>query len=441
MRKYAYKNTLSAATAAVVVVGLLLLASCVSKREKEPYGAGTGQFTVASLTGEGEFVTIETKAADEGTVDVSGFHVAVLDQDGESLPDGFAWDAFAEIDGQTITIPSGKYQFTAHNRPNVPTPAAWDAPVYEGTTDFRVKIGQLTEVKLVCKLTNIKVTLDFTENFRNMVENATVEVYTDYTDPNTAEKQKANLIWTLDETRAGYFDVPADGLIYVCVKGIRKEDGKPLGNGEGQTFKITKNAGGGLQAQDWAKVLIGYEQSGQGGLSVSIDPELHEQSHVVIVPDGDDVINGGSNNENWEGDDDPSGNTPGGDDDAAAAAQAVAGTYTGTLNVVLGGSPMDAMSGDPATLTITPTGRTITLELVESALPADLFTSTIRATDVAVVQEADGTYTLSGDGQVEVSGETVDIKLQASGTPQRMTFTIEVPVVTVVATIENAARQ
>lgn len=421
---------------AMLCLALPLLAGCVSKKEPDPYGRGTGQFTVASLRGEGEFVVVDTKTDGE-TVDVSGFHVAVLDQSGESL-DGFEWDAFSEIDGQTITLPSGKYRLTANNRPKVPTPAAWDAPVYEGMTEFPVKIGALTEVKLVCKLVNVKVTLAFTENFRNMVDNATVEVYTDYTDPNKAEKQKANLTWTLDETRAGYFDVPEDGQFYVCVKGIRKEDGKPLGNGEGQTFKITKSAGGTLQAQDWAQLLIGYEQSGQGGLSVSIDPELHEENLVVIIPDGDDVINGGANNENWEGDDDPNGGEEPGDDSAASA---VAGTYGGTLGVVLDGNTVDAMSGQPARLTMTPTGNTITLELIESALPEDLFTSKIRAEKVAVAKESDGTYTLSGAGKVGVGGQDVDFTLRATGTPSGMTFTIEVPKVTVVATIENAVRE
>lgn len=428
---------------AMLCLALPLLAGCVSKKEPDPYGRGLGSFTVASLRGEGEFVTIATKADGE-TVDVSGFRVGVLDQDGQPILDQdgktplFQWNAFSEIDGQTVTIPSGKYQFTANNRPTVPTPAAWEHPVYEGTTDFAVKIGGLTEVKLVCKLTNVKVTLAFTENFRNMVDNATVEVYTDYTDPDKAEKQKANLIWTLDETRAGYFDVPEDGQFYVCVKGIRKEDGKPLGNGEGQTFKIRKVDGGTLQAQDWAQVLIGYEQSGQGGLSVSVDHELHEEEHIVIVPDGDDVINGGSNNENWEGDDDPNGGDEPGNDSAASA---VAGTYRGTLGVVLGGNTVDEMSGQPARLTMTPTGNTITLELVESALPDDLFTSKIRAEKVAVAKESDGTYTLSGAGKVGVGGQDVDFTLRATGTPSGMTFTIEVPVVTVVATIENAVRE
>lgn len=441
MKKYIDRNNRLRTAAGIVSLwmgGVLLLASCVSRQEADPNAKGTGRFTVASLSGDGEYVTFETKAGE--SVDVSGFHVAVLDQDGESLPGGFEWDSFAEIDGQTITIPSGKYRFTAHNRPKVPTPAAWEYPVYEGTTDFSVKIGALTEVKLVCKLTNIKVTLDFTENFRRMVDQATVEVYTDYTDPDKAEKKKANLIWTPEETRAGYFDVPEDGQIYVCVKGIRKEDGKPLGNGEGQTFKIVKREGGSLQAQDWAKILIGYEQSGTGGLSVSVDPELHEEDHTVIVPDGDDVINGGEDNENWEGDDDPNGGSSGGEDSASAAANAVAGTYTGVLDVELGGDVVGEMSGEPAKLTMTPTGRTITLELIESALPEDLFTTTIRAERVTVVMASDGSYTLSGAGQVGVAGEMVDFTLHASGTPQRMTFTIEVPLVTVVATIENAVR-
>ncbi|MDE6499791.1 MAG: hypothetical protein K2K83_03695, partial [Rikenella sp.] len=149
-------------------------------------------------------------------------------------------------------------------------------------------------------------------------------------------------------------------------------------------------------------------------------------------------IMGGCKNFNWLGDDYPNGGDEPGNDSAASA---VAGTYRGTLGVVLGGNTVDEMSGQPARLTMTPTGNTITLELVESALPDDLFTSKIRAEKVAVAKESDGTYTLSGAGKVGVGGQDVDFTLRATGTPSGMTFTIEVPVVTVVATIENAVRE
>ncbi|WP_300856859.1 hypothetical protein [uncultured Rikenella sp.] len=108
---------------------------------------------------------------------------------------------------------------------------------------------------------------------------------------------------------------------------------------------------------------------------------------------------------------------------------------------MLGGATVDEMSGQPARLTMTATGNTITLELIESALPEDLFTSKIRAEKVSVKKESDGTYTLSGAGKVGVGGEDVDFTLRATGTPSGMTFTIDVPLVTVVATIENAVRQ
>lgn len=124
----------------------------------------------------------------------------------------------------------------------------------------------------------------------------------------------------------------------------------------------------------------------------------------------------------------------------APAAQAVAGSYKGTLEVTMAGNPIDGITGNPATITVTQTGSTVTLQLTESALLTQFFGGQpIGATDVTVTRSGD-TFTLSGAGQADMNGLKLDMTVAGTGTTSAMQFTITVPMVGVVATL-NGSRQ
>ena len=308
-----------------IVMGVLvgfagMLMSCV--KAKDPYNPADddtdrmGTVTLSSLGREGDFIVVEpqssTTKADDGAVpDVSTFRVAILTSDGENVVHNnttgadYKWETFAEIDGQMITIPSGKYKFEAASHAEEPS-AEWETPYYYGVQDFSVAPGAAENVDLVCKLANIKVTVAFEQEFLDNVENPLVQVYFDYTDPKTAQKVYDVLEFTPTEDRAGYFKVPADGNLYVKVTGTRKADNQPLGNGAGYTEIITNAA-----AMQWHKVTVGYQETGATQPSISIDYSTIDSEHTVEIPDGDGVIDGGPNNDNWEdeGDDGEGGDT------------------------------------------------------------------------------------------------------------------------------------
>lgn len=312
-----YKQSGQLRTIAIgVLVGFAgMLMACV--KAKDPYNPAddsanrVGTVTLSSLGREGDFIVVEpqsaTKADDGAVPDVSTFRVAILDSEGQNVVhdnnSGFdyKWDTYAEIAGQTITIPSGKYKFEAASLAEEPL-AAWDTPYYYGVQDFSVSPGGASTVDLVCKLANVKVTVAFDQQFLDNVDNPSVQVYFDYTDPATATKTYADLVFSTTETRAGYFKVPADGNLYVKVTGTRKADGQPLGNGQGQT-EIISNA----TAMQWHKVTVGYQETGALSSSISIDYRTIDSEHTIEIPDGDGVIDGGSNNDNWEDGDDGDG--------------------------------------------------------------------------------------------------------------------------------------
>lgn len=318
MKKYNFRNSLLAAVSGVGIIAAALT-SCVDA--KDPYNQGTknesrmGTLSVGSLGREGDFIVVEggsdTKADGTAVPDVATFRVAVLDNKGESVVhnaltgEDYKWATYAEIEGTTITIPSGRYKLEAASLPEEPL-AEWETPYYYGVKDFTVRISELTKVDLVCKLANVKVTVEWDQEFLDKVDQPQAEVYFDDTDPATLQYQRRNLFWSATEARAGYFKVPDDAKLYVKVTGIRKEDGAALGEGAGQTVMISNVA-----AMQWHKIRIGYQQSGSLSASVKVDYTTIDSEHTVEIPDGEGVIDGGPNNENW---DNEGGDEPGSDD-------------------------------------------------------------------------------------------------------------------------------
>lgn len=320
MKTYGKHNSLRAAAAAVaILLGTGIgLSSCVGA--KDPYSPNNpdqgrmGTMSITSLDREGDFILAGTKVDGAQAPDIETFRVAILDSKGQSVVHNnltgqdYKWGSFAEVNGQLVTIPSGKYKLEAASLETEPL-AAWETPYYYGVKDFTVKISELTKVDLICKLANVKVTVDFDPEFLAKVDNPAVRVYTDYTDPTTAKPTYAYLDYAVGETRAGYFKVPdiaSERKIYVKVTGIRKEDGKPIGNGDdgSQTRIITE-----VSPMQWHKVTIGYQQTGQISANVTVDYSTIDSEHTVEIPDGDGVIDGGSNNDNWENDPGDTGDT------------------------------------------------------------------------------------------------------------------------------------
>lgn len=122
------------------------------------------------------------------------------------------------------------------------------------------------------------------------------------------------------------------------------------------------------------------------------------------------------------------------------ASQLVAGSYAGTLDVTLAGQPVDGITGQPATITVTRTGSTVKLQLTQSPL-LDMFFGgqAIGAEEVTVVK-SDDIFTLAGNGKVSMGATDLDITVAGRGKTSVMQFTISVPAVTVVATF-NGSRQ
>lgn len=124
-----------------------------------------------------------------------------------------------------------------------------------------------------------------------------------------------------------------------------------------------------------------------------------------------------------------------------APAKEVAGSYTGTLDVVLAGNEVAELSGEPATITVTQTDQTVTLKLTKSLLLDSFFGGQpIGAENVTVTKNTAGIYTIAGAGKVALGETLLDITVAGTGTPKAMIFTITVPGAAVVATFTGSIK-
>ena len=79
-------------------------------------------------------------------------------------------------------------------------PAAFEQPIFGAMTDFEIKDGATTSVKLICTMLNMKVTVNPSPAFLSQVKTYEVKV----------SNGQGELIWTPEDVsqgRAGYFAV------------------------------------------------------------------------------------------------------------------------------------------------------------------------------------------------------------------------------------------
>lgn len=64
-----------------------------------------------------------------------------------------------EIKGERLILPVGMY--TVAVRSNNISNAGWETPFYQGKEDIEVKQGEITNAKIVCKIANTKVSVEY----------------------------------------------------------------------------------------------------------------------------------------------------------------------------------------------------------------------------------------------------------------------------------------
>ncbi|MBR5856391.1 MAG: DUF4493 domain-containing protein, partial [Bacteroidales bacterium] len=161
-----------------------------------------------SLVQEGEF----TKAQD--VVDVKDFYVKIYN--GEELYKSYA--KYSQVPS-TIEIAPGTYRIEAGTQGQ--EKAAFSQPIFYGETTVSVTPGTIEPVSLVCVLTNVKVTIKYTDEFRTAVnDNFEVAV---------SNGIDANLVFLkshIDNNISGYFTVAPS--LTITLQAYRRDNGDEI---------------------------------------------------------------------------------------------------------------------------------------------------------------------------------------------------------------------
>lgn len=171
-----------------LAIATFLMSSCSDNWTPAPETEGEGQLYLEAID-----VTNAENVIKRAGVDVSNFIVTVNDADGNQVRQ-WTYSKMPEI----ITLPVGE-GYTIDVISHVEDKAAWEAPYFKGTSQkFNIEKNRVTNAGTVtCKLSNIKVSIRFSDNLKQMMgDDCKVTVIAN---------DEGRLEFTPDETRSGYF--------------------------------------------------------------------------------------------------------------------------------------------------------------------------------------------------------------------------------------------
>ena len=194
------------------------------------------------------------------------------------------------VKGKSIELGSGTYVVTARSAHN--TYAGYD-PMYAGSEQVQIYAGQVSTVNLIAKITNMKVTVNLSENFKKELSDYTV----------TVSNGSASLQWSKNASvddfanfRPGFFTVAPLDIVVTGHRAIDDTDASTK-------FSITnvKAADHHILTLD-AKVTghIGPDGDNTEGMKITVDHSLTEINKdleidgvpEIPVPGGDDSEGG-----------------------------------------------------------------------------------------------------------------------------------------------------
>ena len=210
--------------------------------------------------------TTMTRAGAPAGYDARKLHVEVRDAQNTVVAstDDFANDD--ELNGAQITLTPGQYTVVAHSANWDGSGSGFDTPYYYGETTVTVKTRTLTTAKVTCTLANVKVTVNFSQEFQESFARA-----------------KATIESAVEGVSTQTFNMGSDrGSAYFPVGDLTATLNVWNNNGEmhGHEKVIT-----GVQARD--HYIINYTVAAhgyQGGVTVQVDPTTKTYTYTFEVP-------------------------------------------------------------------------------------------------------------------------------------------------------------
>lgn len=242
----------------IFIAAAVAASTLTACQQESPANAGQGQLSL-SLTSEGTF----TKAGSD-EVSVSEFSVSILDAQGGVVKQ---WSRYADVPSM-VTLETGDYTMKALSPGNLPV--AFSQPVYAGEQEMTIEPGKVTDVDLVCSLSNMKVSVICTDRFlREMNADFTV----------TVTSRDGFLVFTRDVVEAGTAGYFAVAPLTVYITGTRVAGGQEVNH----YFELNKVAARDHHILRIDAMETGDIDFGEGGSGITVDYTLNDRQEDIFI--------------------------------------------------------------------------------------------------------------------------------------------------------------
>lgn len=199
--------------------------------------------------------------------------VQIVNAEGETVKETEDWELWG---GKQIELPVGKYTIKASSNGFDGKDAGFDIPYYTGSKEVTITANGEANETIICKLANVKVTVNFDPALIAKVRSVAATVDNDEV-PNDGTPAVYSLAFDTEETRSGYFPVTK---LFASITVVNKN-----GDSHSMRKELTDEEGNPVKARD--HFILNIKESGQvtgdGGISVSVDPTTHEYSYTFYV--------------------------------------------------------------------------------------------------------------------------------------------------------------
>ena len=254
----------------ICVLGVLICASSCDSDRVPADGIGKLRLSLsADTTSSNKGINNSTKAAVsdefEKFLTTADYKIRIVQQSDTVQ----SYDRFDEMPSE-IELKEGAYTLIASKGDNLPS--AFENPYFEGSTDFTVKADMSTPIDVTCTLGNARITVDYTEDFK--------EAYSDYTVLLSSAFTSGSLEIKKDEMRPAYMQVAKEGSelgIAIRLKKITEDKEK--------TYKIPTP----LSIERRQNIRLIFKTDGEAldgiGLEIILDDEMTNVTLNEGIPD------------------------------------------------------------------------------------------------------------------------------------------------------------
>lgn len=196
-------------------------------------------------------------------------HVKIQTEEGEIVKQTNDLD---EWDGEVFELPVGNYGIIAYSNDYKGEPA-FNSPYYYGDTTVQVKANTETSAKVDCKIANVKVTVNYSEDFKTAFAGRDIFVTIGSADEKSSLK---NMRFEYGSDAALY--LPSNCGPLKATLNVSKADG----SGDYYTLAETERLAE-PKANDYFILNYQMGNTNQGDFTVTVDPTTNSYSYTFYI--------------------------------------------------------------------------------------------------------------------------------------------------------------